>query len=312
MIERDLTAEYAAERAAALRDADTRTAEAYAALPRVKEIDGEKKMLGYNLAARLRGAADRDRVKADTLAAIARLNAEREACLAAAGFPAGYTEPRWKCARCQDTGYAGAPVKKPCACLLQRRILSRFPETDAVKRQTFDAFDLSVFPAGAQRAQMEKARAAALRYCADFPACDKRNLLLMGAPGLGKSFLLNCIAHELAGRGFPVARMTAYALIDSILSDIRDGRRPELYDWAELLIIDDLGTEPMMRNITVEYLFIILNERLAAGRSTAAATNLSVEELQDTYGERVFSRLISPEYTRIQLLSGRDVRLNRK
>ena len=30
---------------------------------------------------------------------------------------------------------------------------------------------------------------------------------------------------------------------------------------APLLLIDDLGTEPMMRNITVEYLFTLLNER---------------------------------------------------
>ena len=37
---------------------------------------------------------------------------------------------------------------------------------------------------------------------------------------------------------------------------------------APLLLIDDLGSEPMMRNITVEYLFTLLNERIANKRHT--------------------------------------------
>lgn len=312
MLERDLTAEYSRERAAALFDAERRLLEVYRALPRVEEIDREKKALAIGLASRLHKAPDREAVRAETLDAIALLDSERAELISAAGFPTDYTEPRFKCALCSDTGYVGSSLKRPCACLRQRRILSRFPETEEVRRQTFENFDLSVFPAGKQREQMDKARAYALKYCADFPNTELPNLLLMGAPGLGKSYLLSCITHAVAARGFLVARMTAYSLINSILDDIRASRPTELFDDADLLIIDDLGTEPMMRNITVESLFMILNERLSAGKATAAATNLTVEELQDAYGDRVFSRLISPAFTRIEQLNGRDVRLKKK
>ena len=76
-----------------------------------------------------------------------------------------------------------------------------------------------------------------------------------------------------------------------------------------LLLIDDLGTEPMMRNITVEYLFTLLNERIAAKRHTVIATNLSPVQLQERYGERVMSRILDRSRGVALKFVGRDVRL---
>ena len=78
---------------------------------------------------------------------------------------------------------------------------------------------------------------------------------------------------------------------------------------APLLLIDDLGTEPMMRNITVEYLFTLLNERMANKRHTVIATNLTPLQLQERYGERVASRLLDRSQTLPLLLRGKDLRL---
>ena len=75
-----------------------------------------------------------------------------------------------------------------------------------------------------------------------------------------------------------------------------------------LLLIDDLGSEPMMRNITVEYLFTLLNERMAARRHTVIATNLSPLQLQQTYGERVSSRLLDRTRCAVIKLEGKDLR----
>ena len=41
-----------------------------------------------------------------------------------------------------------------------------------------------------------------------------------------------------------------------------------------LLLIDDLGTEPLMENITVTQLFNLLNERQNRGKHTVISTNL--------------------------------------
>ena len=77
---------------------------------------------------------------------------------------------------------------------------------------------------------------------------------------------------------------------------------------APLLLIDDLGTEPMMRNITVEYLFTLLNERIASKRHTVVATNLTPVQLKERYGERVSSRLLDRTRCRAVQLKGKDLR----
>ena len=81
-------------------------------------------------------------------------------------------------------------------------------------------------------------------------------------------------------------------------------------DW-ELLLIDDLGTEPMLENITVEYLFTLLNERRSGRLPTLIATNLTPRELQARYTERIFSRMVDRSDTELLHFIGQDVRLTR-
>ena len=59
-----------------------------------------------------------------------------------------------------------------------------------------------------------------------------------------------------------------------------------------LLIIDDIGTEPMTRNVTIEYFFDLINERTNASLNTMIVTNLPFHEIKDRYGDRIHSRLM--------------------
>ena len=88
----------------------------------------------------------------------------------------------------------------------------------------------------------------------------------------------------------------------------RDDIKTFLPHREPMLLIDDLGTEPMMRNITVEYLFTLLNERAAAKRHTVVATNLTPTQLRERYGERVASRLLDKTCTAPVLFTGKDLR----
>ena len=158
--------------------------------------------------------------------------------------------------------------------------------------------------------------AVARRICEDyanqFPESSFRNLLLTGAGGLGKTFLLNCNYARVMDRGLSAVRITAFRMFEAMRQqhvgndDQFDGFT-SLID-APLLLIDDLGTEPMMRNITVEYLFTLLNERAAARRHTVVATNLTPVQLQERYGERVSSRLLDRSACGAILLKGKDLR----
>ena len=141
---------------------------------------------------------------------------------------------------------------------------------------------------------------------------EQPNLLLYGPGGVGKTFLLNCVFARLLERGFSGVRITAYRMHETMRQK-HIGAQEEAQGFEELihtpiLVIDDLGTEPMLRNITVEYLFTLLNERCAAGRATLIATNLSPAELKERYGERVTSRLLDRSRCVTVRMAGADLR----
>ena len=77
---------------------------------------------------------------------------------------------------------------------------------------------------------------------------------------------------------------------------------------VDFLVIDDLGTEPILNNITIEYLFAVLNARSRKEAPYAVATNLTSDQLQSQYGERVFSRLM--DRAKLFLFQGKDLRIH--
>lgn len=242
-------------------------------------------------------------------------NAEMRRRLKALGLPENYTELQYRCPVCRDTGYVGEAPSRFCECFETRLRARRYEDGTmaGVGEQNFDTFDLSRFPeADGQRAQMANARKFCEEYADQFPETRLRNLLLTGAGGLGKTFLLNCIYARVMDRGLSAVRITAFRMFEAMRqqhvgNDENFDGFTSLID-APLLLIDDLGTEPMMRNITVEYLFTLLNERNANKRHTVIATNLTPVQLQERYGERVSSRLLDRSLCGAIQFKGKDLR----
>ena len=132
----------------------------------------------------------------------------------------------------------------------------------------------------------------------------------------GKTFLAGSICNRLAERGLSFCALTAFGLARDFLNEHtsptahRTGLS-ELTD-APLLVIDDLGSEPFYNNVSREYLFALLDERAVGKRGTVVTTNLSLAELCERYGERVFSRLADKSKGIFINLKGSDKRLNNK
>ena len=138
------------------------------------------------------------------------------------------------------------------------------------------------------------------------------NLLLLGETGVGKTFLSNCIAKELLDSYHSVIYLTAIELFKCFEnSDFNKGEDVEYQDVSyfidcDLLIIDDLGTESY-NSYTISKLFYVINERILRRKSVIISTNLSMPQLENTYSERIFSRLISA-YTILRLFC-EDIRV---
>ena len=89
-----------AQRRAAERRAEENRQAAYAALPRLEEIDRQLAEKGARLALTALSGGD----LADLEAACGRLTAEKEALLAGKGFSPADFQPAYACGDCKDTG----------------------------------------------------------------------------------------------------------------------------------------------------------------------------------------------------------------
>lgn len=144
------------------------------------------------------------------------------------------------------------------------------------------------------------------------------NLLLYGQTGLGKTFLAHCIAKELIDHGRTVAMYSSGDLFDALARERFDRGDdesekeiplPDFLEKADLLIIDDLGTE-LTNSFVNSALFQVMNERLSKKASMLISTNLTLAELSGTYSERIFSRMM--QSFRLVPLFGKDIRLQTK
>lgn len=216
-----------------------------------------------------------------------------------------YAKPR--CSVCGDTGYSDGRF---CDCV-RRRAAKESVEYSAPPF-TFDDCDFSIFE-DESRETAELAFEKMRILCSKFPNTKNINVLLLGTVGTGKTFLASCMANELERRGFGCLFLSAFKFNDVCLkyhTSFDASRSDGLYAVinADMLIIDDLGTESVLKNVTLEYLYTVISERMNSGRHTVITTNLSREALEARYGERIASRLFSDRVCLTVAMNGKDLR----
>lgn len=244
-------------------------------------------------------------------------NARIRALLRENGLPENYLEPVYACEACRDTGYVGEIRKTECACMKKKT--AQMTDRVSSEGQTFETFDENVFPEVAvdgngttQGRLMRVIRTICEKYADAFPNQQPRDMLLYGGSGLGKTFLLSCIAQRVLERGYNAECVTAYDMQAVLRRAYFSGTAEADYLFsAELLLVDDLGMEPLMENVTAVQLYNLLNERRRAGLPTVFSSNLTMQDIKTRYTERVSSRLLDGEQCRVLHLLGKDIRLTR-
>ena len=210
------------------------------------------------------------------------------------------------CEKCGDSGIFEGYY---CECVKKR--MAKESINSPIPPFTFEESDLSLFRKDKELA--ERAYETMRIFCAKFPHTKNVNLLFIGNAGTGKTFLASCVANELERQGRNVLFLSAFRFNDICLKyhtsfdNARTDGLNAVID-AELLVIDDLGTESILKNVTKEYLYTVISERMNAGRHTIITTNLNESMLEARYGERIVSRLFTTRACLTLALTGEDLR----
>lgn len=233
------------------------------------------------------------------------------------GFAEDYLSPIYCCPHCQDTGYAGQSKKTLCRCVaLRYQELVNGPSF-LNENQTFENYDELVFPLSplegtqtTQRAYTRYLRQECETWADSLPQGTRLGLLLHGKSGLGKTYLLRAIGARAREHGIETLALTSNTLLNLIRKQYfsHEDNADAVYMDVPLLMIDDLGIEPLWENITVEQLFALLEHRLTSGLHTVISTNLSLTELKSRYTERIVSRLMDDRLCLRLAFLGQDVR----
>ncbi len=224
----------------------------------------------------------------------------------------------YKCKICRDTGYVDG---KECQCLKKRLIEAAYDMSnikEVIKYENFETFDISFYSDKAEspseKSPKERIESILIRALDFVKKFDSKfmNLYLYGKSGLGKTFLCNCIAKALLDNGKSVLYLSAAQLFKMLEKNTFKNETEEfgevlklIFD-ADLLIIDDLGTE-FQTSFTASEFFNIINLRYIRKKPVVISTNLEPQDIVDKYSDRVVSRFYG-NYDFLEFL-GDDIRI---
>ncbi|MBE6645078.1 MAG: hypothetical protein E7612_06860 [Ruminococcaceae bacterium] len=298
-----------ARRNRAINDAEAKNLEVAALSDDIRIIDRELRGTGLLLFKTACAGGDITPIKERNQL----LCKERRTALKKLGLPEDYTEAKFTCKDCSDTGFVG---DKMCSCFREMLITENIRSSGIgklIERQSFDNFDLdryrydeSVYSRA--KNNLEEAK----KFAANFPAAAS-TLLFIGKTGTGKTHLSTAIAKALIERGFEVLYDSAQNIVSAFEADrFKSGYGPyepkgDKYLECEFLIIDDLGTE-FVNQFTLSCLYNLINTRQNKGLATLISTNLSATELLGKYEDRIYSRIMGCD-SKTLLFLGKDFRI---
>ena len=300
-------------RSAAQERADAEKARLYNDVPELSQLDSKIYSVFAQAAKKslAGGKVDFDAAEAESL----RLQEYKRELLGNLNLTEEDLQPHFSCKLCEDTGYYNGKLCECVKLIAAKMIFDEINKDVPLENSTFESFDLKYYSdkpnesGVSPRSVMSRIKQACERYAQGFsPKSD--SILFFGRTGLGKTHLSLSIANEVIAKGYnvvyaPIARILQQIEREYFSRENKDSKTLESVINCDLLIIDDLGTE-FKTSFVTSTIYDIINSRILSGKPTLINTNLSLEELESQYSERVVSR-ISHGYKKFTFV-GEDVR----
>ena len=323
--------EYEQKRRNAELDADLRKAKLYKSFPQIEKIDNNISKLTINKTKNI--LTNNIEQNEEIEKRIYELKLEKEKIVKNNKIDLKAINPIYECNICKDTGYIIKENRKTemCNCLKQRIFNISYNKSNLsnIKNDSFENFNLNLFSNEVNfekykqkispRKNIENIKNASLEFIKNFDNPETKNLLFCGNTGLGKTYMSNAISLELLKKGKTVLYQTAPVLLETVIDNKFNKYKNanvnvnNFYNdvlEADLLIIDDLGTE-CLNSMKLSELFTILNTRILNLNNkvtkTIISTNLNIQQIFKTYEERIGSRIAG--FYDIYYFFGEDLRI---
>ncbi|MBY0456034.1 MAG: IS21-like element helper ATPase IstB, partial [Gemmataceae bacterium] len=145
---------------------------------------------------------------------------------------------------------------------------------------------------------------------------EQRDVLFLGPPGVGKSFLVQALGYEAIKQGYVVLYRSIFDVVRDFLQDEAFAGQDKTlakYLKPDLLIIDDMGMKNLPKH-SGEYLFEIIMRRYET-RSTIMTSNRPLEDWGKLVGDVPSATAILDRFlhhAELISITGRSYRLQGK
>lgn len=159
----------------------------------------------------------------------------------------------------------------------ERQVARRVKAADFRELKPLDDFDWSFNPSINRKQVYDLATCRFIR--------ERRDVLLLGPPGVGKSFLVQALGQQAIRQGFLVYYRSIFDVVRDFLHEqaLAEDKVLAKYLKPDLLIVDDMGMKQLPRK-SGELLFEIIMRRYEV-RSTIMTSNRPLEDWGKLIGD---------------------------
>lgn len=164
----------------------------------------------------------------------------------------------------------------------QKQLKLRLRRAAVNTTKTLEEFDFNFNPTINRQQILQLASCGFIR--------QKRNLLICGPTGVGKSHLSQGLSHEACRQGYDVLFVSTHKMLQHLHGGRADGsleRRLATYLRPHLLVLDDFGLRALSP-LAAEDLYDVINERYERG-SIIITSNRAPAEWPDLFGNPLAS-----------------------